>query len=133
MTRFDILKARLLAIGVCFWLIVDLLGNLILSVVTMVWAVATKQEGAPPCAFETMSARAGRGMVNRKWPARVFGWCVDKVFAIFQGPVIDLPDGRKFEHPSHCVRAMVKTRHGTYLPHEYHQPLPPAIEAGYSE
>jgi len=131
MTRLQILTSRLAAIGVCFWLIVDLLGNLILSAVLMVWAVATGQEGAPPSAFETMSARAGRGMVNGKLPARAFGWCVDRVFSLFQGPVIELPDGRTFEHPSHCIRAYIKTRHGTYLPHEYHQPLPPEVKAGY--
>lgn len=129
--RFDILKSRLLAIAVCFWLIVDLLGNLILSTVLMIWAVATGQEGAPPSAFETMSARAGRGMLRGKLPARAFGWCVDCVFSLFQGPVIELPSGRTFEHPSHCVRAYVKTRERSYLPSDYQDPLPAEIEAHY--
>ncbi len=131
MTRSEILKSRLLALLQCFALILDLLGCAVLSIFTGIWAVLTKQEGAAPCAFETMSARAGRGMLNRKWLPRAFGWCVDRVFELWQGPVAELPDGREFVHPSHCVRAMVKTKHGTYLPREYHAPLPPEIEACY--
>lgn len=133
MTRTEILKTRLVAIGNCFLLIGDLALNLACSFVLMIWAVATKQEGAPPSAYETMSARAGRGMLNRKPLACAFGWCVDRVFDLWQGPVADLPDGRIFEHPSHCVRAMVKTRHGAYLPADYHRPLPASIAAGFRD
>lgn len=131
MSRAKILRTRLLAILLCFWLIVDLFCNLALSFVTMVWAVLTGQEGAPPSAFETMSARAGRGMVNGRLLSRIFGFIVDRVFAIFQKPVIELPDGRTFKHSSHCIRATIKTRHGTYLPREYHEPLPADLLAGY--
>lgn len=132
MTRLDILRARLLALAVCFLLLLDLLGDLLLSVLLLVWAVATKQEGSPPSPFETMSARAARAGLNRKLWARITMPVIDRAFGLFQGPVAQLPDGRTFTHPSHCLRAFIKLRHGAYLPREYTGPLSPSIEACYA-
>lgn len=132
MSRFTILKTRLLAIGVCLLLIFDLLVNLLLSLVLLVWAVATGQEGAPPSAYETMSARAGRGMLNHKLAAIACAWCIDWLFDLCRQPhTADLPGDRRFTHPSHCVRTFVKTKHLAYLPTEYSGPLPPSLEACY--
>lgn len=130
MTRTEILRTRLAALAVCFLLLLDLFGNLLLSVVLLVWAVATKQEGAAPTAFEPMSARAGRAWLNRKAWAGLTVPLVDRLFRR-QRPVVELPGGRIFAHPSHCVRAFVKLKEGAYLPREYHGPLPPSIERCY--
>lgn len=127
MSRMAILKARLLAIHLCMWLLLDLIGNFILSFVLVFWAVATKQQGAAPSPYETMSARAGRGMLNRKLLALWLGWCIDRVFELFQPPYADMPDSRRFTHPSHCVRAFIKTRDHAGLPSEYSRPLPQSL------
>jgi hypothetical protein len=130
MTRSDILKARLFGLGQCLFLIVDLFGCFLLSIATGLWAVLTKQEGAAPCFTETMSARAGRALLNRKPWARVTVPVIDLIFC-WQEPTVDLPGGRSFTHRSHSLRAYVKTREGAYLPREYHSPLPPAVQACY--
>lgn len=132
MTRTDILRERLLSIGVCLLLLLDLLCNTLASVVLLVWAVATKQEGAPPSAFETMSARAGRAWLNNKLWARITVPAIDCVFALWQDSFVILPGGLVFTHPSHCVRSFIKLRHGAYLPREYSGPMPPSIEACYT-
>jgi len=123
---------RIQALLVCVLLLIDCFGSIILSVVLLPWAAITGQEGAAPSPYETMSARAGRGMLNKKVLATVFAWPIDKVFALWQAPYCDLPDGRRFNHPSHCVRAFIKTRHLAYLPSEYAGPLPPSLLDCYS-
>lgn len=132
MTRGAILKNRALALLVCFLLLIDCVMSIILSVILLPWAWLTGQEGAAPSPYETMSARAGRGMLNKKALAILFAWPIDKVFALWQAPYCDLPDGRRFNHPSHCVRAFIKTRHLAYLPSEYAGPLPPSLLDCYS-
>jgi hypothetical protein len=131
MSRAAIFRSRGLALLQCVALVLDCLLSLAISFVTLLWAVATGQEGAAPSPYETMSARAGRGMLSKKLLAGWLGAVVDRVFALWQGPQAQLPGGRTFTHPSHCVRAFIKTREGAYLPREYHGPLPPSIEACY--
>ncbi len=132
MSRADILKARLFALAQCFALIADLLGNALVSIPTGLWAVLSGQEGAPPCFTETMSARAGRAWLNQKLWARLTVPLIDWMFS-WQAPVAELPYGRTFVHPSHSLRAFIKTREGAYLPPAYHGPLPPSLEACYRE
>lgn len=132
MTRGAIFKLHGLAVLGCALLLLDCIVNLLLSIVLLVWGLCTGQEGAPASAYETLSARAGRGMLNRKWASRICGWVIDRVFALWQGPVAELPCGRTFTHPSHCVRAFIKTRDLAYLPADYHGPLPPSLEACYT-
>jgi hypothetical protein len=120
-----------LALIQCAMLLLDNFCTFILSCWLFLWALATGQSGEPASPHESMSARAGRGMLNFKRLARVLGGVVDRVFALWQPPYAELPDGRRFEHPSHCIRAFIKTRHLAYLPREYHGPLPPSIEACY--
>jgi hypothetical protein len=131
MGRAAIFRYRFLALLQCLALLVDCLLSVLISFITLIWALLTGQEGAAPSPYETMSARAGRGMLDRKLIATVCAWCIDRVFALWQGPIAQLPGSRTFTHPSHCVRAFIKTREGAYLPREYHGPLPPSIEACY--
>jgi hypothetical protein len=130
-TRGEILRERGQALLVALALLVDLLACLVLSIVLLLWAVATGQEGAPPTPFETLSARAGRARLNGKFWARITVPVVDLLFR-WQAHAVALPDGRTFTHPSHCLRAFIKLRTGGYLPREYHGPLPPSIEACFA-
>lgn len=132
MNRIDIFKARLYALWLCVWMLLDCALAVLLQFAGLFWAVATKQEGEPPTPFETLSARAGRAKLNRKWWGFVTAPLIDLLF-IRQSPRAELPDGRVFEHPSHCLRAWAKTRAGAYLPASYHRPLPRELEACYRQ
>jgi len=127
MKRLAIFKTRALALLVCVLLLIDCALSIVLSVILLPWAVLTGQEGAAPSPYETMSARAGRGMLNKKLLARLFAWPIDAVFALWQPPHVDLPDGRRFNHPSHCIRAFISTRGLRYWPSEYTRPLPQSL------
>lgn len=132
MDRAAIFKDRALALLVCVLLLIDCFLSIVLSLILLPWAVLTGQEGAAPSPYETMSARAGRGMLNKKLLARLFAWPIDAVFALWQPPHVDLPDGRRFNHPSHCIRAMIKTQQNVYLPYDYQRPLPDELLACFS-
>lgn len=103
--------------------VLDCLLNVLLGIVLIAWALITSQEGEGSFSGETLSARAGRSLLNGKAFGRLLVPLIDALF-FWQSHELELPDGTKVSYPSHCYRAFLKKYHKLDMPSEYRRPLP---------